>query len=403
MKLIGSPVSYRCLACCMVLDACDIKYDFVSQRDISEEEYKKANPQKKVPVLLTPEGPVYETTAIIKHVARLSGKLGGKDLYEKALIDQWLSWANSEIACTLTTFYYQTCGFLKSELSYKTEDITKGRESFQQKLTILNDHLKGKKFVVGDTLTVADLAILSFIYQAFAFCLSDSARNKFKNIIKWIEEFSKTNSQFKKFFGRIRYVSQPLKTVEGPATEKKQAKPKEEKKEKKVEEAPKPAEPPKPTFPDTQLNLMDFKTFFVNEKDLDQAMSKFWEQFKEGEWSLWHLKYIKYPGECEVVYRTNNLLRTFMSRLEHVRKFIFGTHFVLGDEPALFIEGVWLIRGPELFNDIKEIDVFDTYEWIKLDSSKPETKELVKDFWTHRVEEDMKVQDKVIRTFKWIK
>jgi len=148
---------------------------------------------------------------------------------------------------------------------------------------------------------------------------------------------------------------------------------------------------------------MSFKTFFVNEKDYHKALEHFWNDFKDGEWSLWHLKYIKYPGECEVVYRTNNLLRTFFSRLDDVRKYIFGTHFILGDEPNLEIEGLWLIRGPELFSLITEIDVYDTYKWTKLDPSKPETKELVKDFWTHRKEDEEKVQGKTIRTFKWIK
>jgi len=148
---------------------------------------------------------------------------------------------------------------------------------------------------------------------------------------------------------------------------------------------------------------MNFKTFFINEKDTDKAMEQFWSEFKEGEWSLWHLKYIKYPGECEIVYRTNNLLRTFMSRLDDVRKYIFGTHMVLGDEPSLEVEGVWLVRGPAIFEGITEIDVYDTYKWNKLDSTNAEHRDLVKDFWTHRKEEDEKVQGKTIRTFKWIK
>jgi len=161
--------------------------------------------------------------------------------------------------------------------------------------------------------------------------------------------------------------------------------------------------PKDPEFPAINFNLMNFKTFFINEPDKDKALSTFWTDFKEGEWSLWHLKYLKYPGECEVVFRTNNLLRTFMSRFDDIRKFIFGTHMILGDEPNLEIEGVWLIRGDKLFEGITQIDVYDTYKWTKLDASKQETKDLVKEFWTKKKEDEEQVGGKTIRTFKWIK
>ena len=420
MKLYGFSISSRSLAVCVALDACGVQFEpeWIGLEESKSERILKLNPHGKVPILETPEGPIYETVSIIRHAARLGKKLGGETDYERALVDQWLSWLNSEVASTLGQFFYQTLGFEMPNLSYKPDDLTRGKELFFKQMEILNKHLEGKKSVIGSGLTVADYTIAVICYQPLAFSFGSEERAKIPNVIKLIQTIAETEA-FKKWYGRLRWSDNALQTPHGPkkakdaAAPKKDAKPKEDKpKEDKPKKAAKAEDdediekPPKkeePKFPDTQLNLMTFKTFFINEVDTDKAMEGFWSEFKEGEWSLWHLKYIKYPGECEVVYRTNNLLRTFMSRLDDIKKYLFGTHMVLGDEPNLEVEGLWLVRGPALFEGITEIDVYDTYKWDKLDSTNAEHRALVKEFWTTRKEDEQQVQGKTIRTFKWIK
>lgn len=420
MKFHGILGSYRVTACLMVMDACGVEcsHEWYSLQDIKEGKLKHLTPTGKSPVLETPEGPLFETMAIIRHTSRVSGKLGGSSEFEQAQIDQWLSWANAELDSTFAQFLYQTWGLQFPGLSYKSEDITKGKEVFLQKLAILNSHLQGRKSVVGSDFTIADYALAGYLYQPMSFCLSDKERNGVKDVLQWLEGVSQT-SPFKRWIGRLRYCAKPFAIPQPAKEETKDAKPAKaagkakEEKPKAKEEKPKAKEedddvekPPKieePKFPDTNLNLMNFKTSFINEPDLEKAMNDFWKEFKEGEWSLWHLKYIKYPGECEVVYRTNNLLRTFFGTIEHIRKYLFGTHLIIGDEPTLDIQGVWLIRGSELFDLLKDIDSFDTYTWTKLDSSKEQDRALVKEFWTRRNVDEEKVQGQTIRSFKWIK
>lgn len=409
MKLYGFPISGRVAVCSVVLEACGVDHEvqWISMEEAKGEAFLKINPQGKVPALETPEGPISETLAIIRHAARLGGKLGGESVYEQAQVDQWLSWLITELSPVFPQFLYQTYGFEFPGLSTNPTEIKKGREAFVAHLTFLNHQLEGKTALVGSALTIADYAVVASIYQALAFTVGADERAKLANVVRLVEAVAQTEP-FKKWFGRVRFVDSALQIPKKAKVEKQEKK--KEDKPKKDEHAPMDADElakePKAEetkFPETSFNLMSFKTFFVNETNHEAALSKFWEDFKEGEWSLWHLKYIKYPGEGEKVYRTNNLLRTFLDRLEQVRKNIFGTHFILGDEPSLDIEGVWLVRGPELFKEITEIDVYDTYEWIKLDSTKAEDKDLLKDFWTHRAVDEEKVQGKTIRTFKWIK
>ena len=138
MELIGFPLSYRMTACLMVLEAAQVdhKVQWISFEDLKSERIMKFNPQGKIPILVTPEGPIYESMAIIRHVARVSGKLGGSTPHEEALIDQWLSWTNTEVAPLLASFWYQTAGFALPSISYKAEDITRGKEAFLHALTL---------------------------------------------------------------------------------------------------------------------------------------------------------------------------------------------------------------------------------------------------------------------------
>lgn len=151
------------------------------------------------------------------------------------------------------------------------------------------------------------------------------------------------------------------------------------------------------------FNLFEFKNFFVNENDAQSAVDKFWTMYDPQGWSLWHLKYIKYPGECEEVYRTNNLLGGFLMRTQPLGKHLFGIHGIIGDEPNLKMEGVWLVQGLEIFKDLKEHEQFDCYTWEKLDHTNAEHKALLNDFWTARVEDQDKIHGDVLRTFKWVK
>jgi len=58
----------------------------------------------------------------------------------------------------------------------------------------------------------------------------------------------------------------------------------------------------------------------------------------------------------------------FLSRAEHTSKYVFGKHFVLGEEGGLQIMGLWFMRGTELPDGlVKEHPQFEYYNSRKLD------------------------------------
>ena len=62
-------------------------------------EFKKISPLGKVPVLVTPQGPLLESNAIARFIARhapAKGLMGGS-FFEQAQVDSWVDWTANEI------------------------------------------------------------------------------------------------------------------------------------------------------------------------------------------------------------------------------------------------------------------------------------------------------------------
>lgn len=49
----------------------------------------------------------------------------------------------------------------------------------------LDENLKGKSYLVGDQLTIADIAIASSYYWLFRLLLDDKARTQLPNLLAW--------------------------------------------------------------------------------------------------------------------------------------------------------------------------------------------------------------------------
>lgn len=77
-------------------------------------------------------------------------------------------------------------------------------------------------------------------------------------------------------------------------------------------------------------------------------MKHFFENYDPEGYSIFYAKYDKYQGEGEVLYQTSNLMNGFLQRIDYFRKHAFAVMAILGDEPDLDIESVWLFRGKGL-------------------------------------------------------
>lgn len=122
--------------------------------------YLAINPNGKVPALTDGDNKIWEANAIMAYLARAAGS----DLWPRddrqIEMTRWLSWSADHFTRHAGALYFQHIIkplFLKLEPDPKAVEEATG--FFKQFAHVLNDHLHGRKFLLGDTLTIADFAV----------------------------------------------------------------------------------------------------------------------------------------------------------------------------------------------------------------------------------------------------
>jgi len=181
-------------------------------------------------------------------------------------------------------------------------------------MKVLDNHIAGKKYVVGTTLTIADIELVSALVLPMKFLFEDKFRKNFQNLTKWFEGIVEEPTILKSF-GKVRLCQKQLTAdhhthhahaahghhdkKEGEKKhekkEEKKHEKKEEKKEKKKdqdsgeEDEPKVKSEKNPldSLPPSTFNLFDFKTLFVNAPNKKEACDFFWKNYDNAGYSIY--------------------------------------------------------------------------------------------------------------------
>jgi glutathione S-transferase len=124
-------------------------------------DYLAINPNGKVPALLDGDLKLWESNAIMCHLARKAGSdLWPQDDARKIEITRWLTWNSEHFTRHAGKLYFEY--LIKPKFGLGAQDDAGIKEAtgfFKQFAGVLNDHLRGRKYILGDTLTVADFAV----------------------------------------------------------------------------------------------------------------------------------------------------------------------------------------------------------------------------------------------------
>ena len=72
----------------------------------------------------------------------------------------------------------------------------------------------------------------------------------------------------------------------------------------------------------------------------------------------------------------------FLQKCDAVRRYAFAVHGVYGVEDDYKIRGMWMFRGKEIPQEMKDNDLYEYLTFRRIDINKPEDKQLVHDYWT---------------------
>ena len=143
----------------------------ISRVDISKGEqfapdFLKISPNNRMPAIIdhkpaddgTPIS-VFESGAILLYLAEKTGKFLPKDVRGRAATLEWLFWQMAGLG-PMTGQYGHFTVYAPDKIPYAIDRYTRERERL---LGVLDKQLKGRRFVVGDEYTIADMACYPWI------------------------------------------------------------------------------------------------------------------------------------------------------------------------------------------------------------------------------------------------
>ncbi|KAL2195046.1 hypothetical protein P885DRAFT_41356 [Corynascus similis CBS 632.67] len=346
-------------------------------------DFLKANPLHKVPAFVGADGFVLtECIAIAVYVTSQNEKttLLGKTKQDYASILRWMSFFNSEVLPKLGSWFRPLIG----RDPYNKKAVEDASKATLETISVVENHLRDNTYLVGERITLADLFATALISRGFEYFFDKEWRQKNPNVSRWYETvynqpiYSAVVPPFA-FIDTPKLTNVAPKKAEQPKPAPKPAAAPKPQAEEQEQAAPKPKHPlealPKASFP-----LDEYKRYYSN-NDTPDALKYFWDNFNFEEYSIWKCQY-KYNDELTLTFMSNNLIGGFNARLEASRKYLFGCASVFGTNNDSIIQGAFVIRGQEYEPVFDVAPDHESYEFTKLDPSKPEDREFLELQWS---------------------
>jgi glutathione S-transferase len=162
MRIFGDSISGNCLKVKWVADYLGRKYEWI-ETDILRGESRTAqflalNPAGQVPAVILEDGrPLAQSNAIITHLAEGSD-LVPADAYDRARMFEWMFWEqySHEPYVAVARFQVRYAGKAVSDLEARL--VERGNGALQR----LEDALAASPFLVGERLSLADVALVAY-------------------------------------------------------------------------------------------------------------------------------------------------------------------------------------------------------------------------------------------------
>merc|ERR1712061_673661 len=290
-------------------------------------------------------------------------------------------------------------------MQFNKNATERAKEDVKVALKTLNDHLLTRTFLVGERLSLADIAVACTMLSLYKQVLEPASRKPFVNVTRWfttvvnqphakavlgqvtlctkMAEFDA--KKFAEFSGKGDKKAEKKEKAPKQEQKKPEKKKEEKKKEAEPEAADVPAEPKKADpfekMPKGTFDLEEWKRFYSN-NDEPESVAWFWEHFDHENYSIWRGDY-KYNDELTMVFMSCNLIGGMFQRLDKLNKNAFASVCLFGEDNNSSISGIWVFKGQELAFELSEdwqID-YASYDWKKLDSKSEECKAQVAQYW----------------------
>lgn len=171
-KYLGSPVEF-------------VRVD-LRKSEHRTPEFLAKNPNGKVPVLVDGDLVLWESTAIMAHLAVKAGSdLWPSDAASQVEVLRWLSWDLTHFSRHAATLYFENV--IKSYIGLgepKPAAVEEATGFFRNFAAVLDAHLATRDFMVGGKLSIADFSVGVLLPWAREIRLPIE---DFPNVVRWHE------------------------------------------------------------------------------------------------------------------------------------------------------------------------------------------------------------------------
>lgn len=417
-----------CLQAMLTAKACNLPVTFkyyVSEAEKKSEKFLEMNPTGEFPCLQTSEGVITNAEAILRYMAGCKAYLyvAGQSAFDKAQVDYWMASCRSDLSSVCELRRIQT-----GRGAWTQADLDKATASLQKALARFEEHLALRTYFVGHSVTLADLVFTATLAANRSTVLREDQMAAYPNVMRHFNYMTQTTF-FQAVMGRSfapMKKSLPLADSDkckefgaapaqqqAPAQGKKQQgegkgkkgqqqpqKKKEEPKKKEkevVEEEPKPAKVElTPEQKAAGAWFYDFKTHYANAKDKNETVDKLWADWDtikvDEHYSFWCCLYDKLPSECKEEIKTNNLMSFFFRGFEGTNKDMLAVHGMYGESTCHDLKGVWMWKGTEMHQGVKDHSSAEYYNYQKMDMSVQANRDKLREYWTNTTNGEGKVE-----------
>lgn len=170
---------------------CEMQLVDLSKGEQFTPKYIAMNPNSKMPVLEDDGFVLWESNAILLYLAskKPHSRLWPTDPKDQADVVRWLAWEGAH-------FDAESCGMVgfekisKGVLGLGVADpafIARGEDNFARFAAVLNESLRGRTWLTGDDLTIADFSIGAWVPAAERLQLPVG---KFSEIARWYDRLA---------------------------------------------------------------------------------------------------------------------------------------------------------------------------------------------------------------------
>ena len=155
-------------------------------REHKSPEFRAKNSMGQIPTLELDDGTcISETVSICRYFEETNPNppLFGKTPVEKALVDQWVRRVEFAVMMPVGNFWRHAHPRTAALLTQYKDFGESNKETYKGAQKYLNRELEGREFLVGDSITMADICLLSTV--DFANWIGLPVEDEFENLVAW--------------------------------------------------------------------------------------------------------------------------------------------------------------------------------------------------------------------------